>query len=138
MFQKDDVHGHEMDTIIGSSIKIEGNFIGQGNIIVEGEVKGNLKTSQNVEAGEGSKVIADIEATNALISGEVHGSLKISERLELTNTAKIIGDIEASVLVVASGASIDGHCQISSNGKNIDMSEPMEEEEDDEEDEDEE
>lgn len=106
-----------MDTIIGSSIKVEGNFVGQGNIVVEGEIKGNLKTSQNLEAGEKSKIVADIEAANALIAGEVQGNLKIEDRLELTSTAKITGDIVAVTLIAAGGASIDGHCQIGGNGR---------------------
>lgn len=112
MFQKNDNGGDSMDTVIGSSIKVEGNFVGQGNIIVEGEVKGDLKTSQNLEAGSESKIIANIEAANALIAGEVEGKIKIEEHLELTNTARINGDIEAGVLIVASGAMINGYCKI--------------------------
>lgn len=112
MFQKNDDGGQTMDTVIGSSIKVEGNFVGQGNIIVEGEIKGDLKTSQNIEAGSESKIIANIEAANALIAGEVDGKIKIKEHLELTNTAKIKGDIEAGVLIVASGAMINGYCKI--------------------------
>lgn len=112
MFQKNDNGGQTMDTVIGSSIKVEGNFVGQGNIIVEGEVKGDLKTSQNLEAGSESKIIANIEAANALIAGEVDGKMKIKEHLELTSTAKVNGDIEAAVLIVASGAAINGYCKI--------------------------
>lgn len=112
MFQKNDNGGQTMDTVIGSSIKVEGNFVGQGNIIVEGEVKGDLKTSQNLEAGSESKIIANIEAANALIAGEVDGKIKIKEHLELTSTAKVNGDIEAAVLIVASGAAINGYCKI--------------------------
>ncbi|MFH1564874.1 MAG: polymer-forming cytoskeletal protein [bacterium] len=112
MFQKNENGGDAMDTVIGSSIKVEGSFVGQGNIIVEGEVKGNLKTSQNLEAGSESKITANIEAANALIAGEVDGKIKIEEHLELTGTAKINGDIEANVLVVASGATINGYCKI--------------------------
>lgn len=112
MFQKNENGGQSMDTVIGSSIKVEGNFVGQGNIIVEGEIKGDLKTSQNIEAGSESKIIANIEAANALIAGEVEGKIRIEEHLELTSTAKIAGDIEAGVLIVASGAMIDGYCKI--------------------------
>jgi cytoskeletal protein CcmA (bactofilin family) len=112
MFQKNENGGQAMDTIIGSSVKVEGNFVGQGNIIVEGEVKGDLKTSQNIEAGSESKITANIEAANALIAGEVEGKINIKEHLELTNTAKITGDIEAGILVVASGAAIDGNCKV--------------------------
>jgi cytoskeletal protein CcmA (bactofilin family) len=112
MFQKDNSNHSSLDTIIGSAIQVEGNFEGQGNIIIEGVVKGNLKTSQNITAGESSRIIADLEATSANIAGEIHGNLRISDKLEIESTAVIKGNIEAGVISVASGASIDGYCKI--------------------------
>jgi cytoskeletal protein CcmA (bactofilin family) len=41
MFNKNGVAGKDgIETIIGPSVKIEGNFICQGGIVIEGEVKG--------------------------------------------------------------------------------------------------
>ena len=34
----------DAETIIGASIKVKGNFQGQGNIIIEGSLEGSLKT----------------------------------------------------------------------------------------------
>ena len=33
------------ETIIGQSIKVKGNFHGQGNMIIEGSVEGSIKTN---------------------------------------------------------------------------------------------
>ena len=37
----------DAETVIGSSIKVKGNFQGQGNIVIEGSVEGSLKTAAN-------------------------------------------------------------------------------------------
>lgn len=100
----------EMETIIGPSVKVDGNFRGQGNVIVEGTVGGSIKTEKDVTIGKGAKVAASITAANAKISGEVRGSLKIKGKLELTETAKVLGDIETEILSVAPGAILNGKC----------------------------
>ncbi len=102
---------HEPETIIGPSVKIEGDFITEGNIVVEGVVAGSLKTSKNLRVGTKSKIFANVNADNALIAGEIQGNIKINGKLELTATAKIFGDIRAEILIIAAGASVNGKCQ---------------------------
>ncbi|MBI4276767.1 polymer-forming cytoskeletal protein [Candidatus Uhrbacteria bacterium] len=96
------------ETIIGPSVKVDGDFTGQGNIIVEGIVHGNVKTDHDVRVGEQAKIQAHIRAANASVAGEVRGNIKVKDRLELASTAKVFGDIETKVIQVASGAVING------------------------------
>ncbi|MCK4553681.1 polymer-forming cytoskeletal protein [Candidatus Parcubacteria bacterium] len=112
MFKKHDQRENfkKVETIIGSSVKVKGDFNSQGNIIIEGIVQGNLKTKGNLLVGDKAKITADIEAKEAKISGEIKGNVKIKEYLELTATAKIFGDVEASSLSVERGAILNGKC----------------------------
>lgn len=103
---------NEPETLIGPSVKVEGDFITEGNIVVEGMVSGTIKTSRNIKIGPNSKIFADVEADNALISGEVQGNIVIGNKLELTETAKIFGDVETAVLSMASGATLNGKCEM--------------------------
>ncbi|PIP18109.1 MAG: cell shape determination protein CcmA [Parcubacteria group bacterium CG23_combo_of_CG06-09_8_20_14_all_35_9] len=107
----------EIETIIGPSVKVEGDFSGEGNVVVEGVVNGTLKTKQNLTVGEHAKISADVEAINAEISGQVKGNIKAKEKLELTNTAKIFGDIEAKILIVKAGAIFNGKCNMTEEKK---------------------
>ncbi|MDO8581530.1 MAG: polymer-forming cytoskeletal protein [bacterium] len=102
--------GREIETVIGPSVKVEGNFRGQGNVIVEGVVHGSLKTDKDLTVGAGAKISASVIAANAKISGEVRGTVKIKGKLELTETARIFGDIETETLSVAPGAILNGKC----------------------------
>lgn len=100
----------DVETIIGSSVKVEGDFVCQGNMVIDGEVKGNVKTQGFLKVGEKSIIVAGIEAAGARISGQIRGNIKIDDYLEITKTARIFGDIETSRLLVAEGALLNGRC----------------------------
>ena len=108
MFKKEG--GGEIETVIGPSVQVEGNFVANGDIVIEGTVAGSIKTEKNLTIGESAKIFADITAANALIAGEVQGDLKIRENLELTSTAKVFGDIKTKILTMAAGACLNGRC----------------------------
>ncbi|MBI4092433.1 MAG: polymer-forming cytoskeletal protein [Candidatus Kerfeldbacteria bacterium] len=111
MFSREpEVAAKSPETIIGPSVKVEGNFIGSGNVVVEGTVNGSLKTSKDLRIGEGAKVKADIEAANVTVAGEVHGNVRTAGKLELGPSAKVLGNVEVAVLVVAQGAILNGKC----------------------------
>ena len=108
VFNKEVSSSHNPETIIGPAVRVEGNFSGEGNVIVEGEVKGSIKTNQNIKVGPQAKVEANLRAQQAVIAGEVKGNLKIKERLELASTARVEGDIETKILVITEGALLNG------------------------------
>lgn len=101
-----------IETVIGPSVKIEGNFVCQGGISIEGEVRGTIATAGFLDVGDQAVVTADVSAKEAKIGGEVKGNVKIEGYLELTSSAKIIGDIEVGSLSIARGAMIKGKCAV--------------------------
>ncbi len=98
----------EAETIISASVKVEGEFVSQGNVLIEGAVEGTLKTEKDLRVGQKARISADVSAANANVAGEVRGNINVSERLELEPTARIYGDIRSKVLIVAGGASVNG------------------------------
>ncbi len=104
------------ETIVGPSVKIQGDLNSEGNIKIEGQVTGKVKTSQSVFVIPGAKIAADVLAGNAVVGGEIQGNLKISGHLVLQSTAKIVGDIACTVLRVEDGAQFTGKCAMNGNG----------------------
>ncbi len=98
----------DAETIIGASIKVKGNFQGQGNIVIEGSVEGSLKTGANLFVGDQAKVIANIEAKDAIVNGEVRGNIKAKNYLAIGRTAKIYGDLQYGEISIEKGATING------------------------------
>ena len=117
MFKPKEESGDNIETIIGPSVQVEGNFVANGNVIIEGIVSGTIRTEKNLKVGVNAKIFANVSAANALIAGEVQGNIKIKENLELTNTAKVFGDIKTKVLNINSGASLNGKCQAGDDKK---------------------
>lgn len=100
----------QAETVVGPSVKIQGDLVSEGNIRIEGQVSGKVKTSQGVYVNQGAKIAADILAGSAIIGGEVQGNLKISGHLILQSTAKVMGDIACQILRVEDGAQFSGKC----------------------------
>ncbi|MFH1536594.1 MAG: polymer-forming cytoskeletal protein [Patescibacteria group bacterium] len=110
VFSKEEGQEMTSETIIGPSVKVEGNFSGEGNIIIQGTIEGSLSTSNDIQIEEGAKVDADIEANNLSVSGEINGNVKCHGKTELTGTAKITGNVETEIISIETGASINGQC----------------------------
>ena len=104
------------ETVVGPSVKIQGDLNSEGNIKIEGQVSGKVKTSQSVFVIPGAKIAADVLAGNAVVGGEIQGNLKISGHLILQSTAKVLGDIVCTVLRVEDGAQFSGKCVMGTNG----------------------
>ncbi|MFH1427798.1 MAG: polymer-forming cytoskeletal protein [Patescibacteria group bacterium] len=118
--QEEKANFKEVETIIGPSVKVKGNFQGQGNIIVEGMLEGSLKTSGNIFIGDKAIVTASVQAKEAKIGGQINGNVTIKGYLEMAASAKIIGDIECASLSIERGATLNGKCSMGSLEKSAD------------------
>jgi cytoskeletal protein CcmA (bactofilin family) len=102
------------ETVVGPSVKIQGDLNSEGNIRIEGAVTGKVKTTQNVYIGDAANLTADVHAGSAVIAGIIQGNLKIAGNLTLQKTARIHGDITCAILRVEDGAQFTGKCNMGS------------------------
>lgn len=100
-------------SLIIKGTTITGNLVSQGNIRIEGNFIGNLKSKSKIVLGQSSFVDGEILTQKAEIDGEVRGKIKISELLSLKPSAVINGDIITKNINVESGAVINGKCKMS-------------------------
>lgn len=98
----------DVETVVGPSVNVEGDFSSEGNIIVKGTVAGSVHTSKHLSVEQGAKIMANVRSGSARIAGEVKGNMKIKDVLELTSTARIMGDLEVKTLIVEAGALVSG------------------------------
>ncbi len=101
------------ETVVGHSVKLEGDFSSDENVRIDGSVSGTVKTNKNLLIGERASVEADVFADNATIAGRVNGNIDVKTKLELLETARIAGDIKAGVLSINAGAVFSGQCSMS-------------------------
>lgn len=112
MFTKENkkIDVKDAETVIGPSIRVKGNFHGEGDIVIEGKVEGSVKTNNYLLVGSKAKIVADVEAGNAQVGGEITGNLKVKGYLEITSSAKIYGDVETNEISIEKGAVLNGKC----------------------------
>jgi cytoskeletal protein CcmA (bactofilin family) len=108
------------ETIVGPSVKIQGDLVSEGNIRIEGSVTGKVQTTQSVHVGEAAVISADMQAGNAIVAGQIAGNIKVTGNLILQSTARINGDIACGILRVEDGALFSGKCNM--KGASIDKS----------------
>jgi cytoskeletal protein CcmA (bactofilin family) len=133
MFEKKE--GEKMEateTVVGSDVVIKGNLKSPSNILVNGIVKGKVKTETDANIGETAKVEGSVEGKNVTIAGEIQGNVTVQESLKVEGTGKITGDISAPSLVIQQGAIFTGKCEMSAGSKEAEAEETEEEKEEEE------
>lgn len=96
------------ETVIAHGVRVEGEFVSQGNVVIEGDVQGSIQTAGDLRIGEEAKITADVTAANAVVAGEIRGNIQVAGKIELLPSSKIIGDVTAAVLSVGAGAQVNG------------------------------
>ena len=107
-------------TTIGESIVIKGELSADQDLVIEGQVEGEINLNQNVlTVGEHGKVNAKIVAKTVVVAGEVHGNIIAAEAVDIRNTSSFEGDIWSPRVAIANGAHFRGgiDTQQSQSGK---------------------
>jgi cytoskeletal protein CcmA (bactofilin family) len=92
-------------TLIGQNISIEGDIRGEGDLVIEGSVKGSVEL-ENYHLTVGSKghVEAEIHAGNVTVSGRLNGNIIALDKVAITKDADFNGEIKAKRISVEDGA----------------------------------
>ena len=130
MFKRDATGGAapfaEKETIIAQGVKVEGDFMSQGQVIIDGEVAGSVHTGQSLRIGPTAIIRADVSAKEASVAGVIEGNISVETTLELLESSRVNGDIEAQILTVAPGAKINGRVTMLAEGEREETEEIIE------------
>jgi cytoskeletal protein CcmA (bactofilin family) len=100
--------------IIGNGTSIVGDIQSEGDIRIDGNLKGTLITKGKVVIGSTGTIVGEITCRNADISGKIEGKIKVAELLSLKSTARFNGDIATAKLAIEPNAVFTGSCNMSS------------------------
>lgn len=105
--------------IIGAGTSIEGDVVSSGDIRIDGNLKGTLKTRGKLVVGPSGSVEGEVSCQNADISGNLRGKLVVTDLLALKSTAKLSGEITTGKLAIEPGADFSGSCSMGGVVKEI-------------------
>lgn len=103
---------NRIDSLIGAGTIIEGNITFTGGLRIDGEVRGNVRTSENqtgtLVISENARIDGEVAVSHLVINGTVNGPVKSGESLELQTRARVTGDVEYNTLEMQLGAVVQG------------------------------
>ncbi|MEI7734305.1 MAG: polymer-forming cytoskeletal protein [Ferruginibacter sp.] len=102
-------------TIIGAGTVITGNVTSNGDIRIDGTIKGNLISKAKILVGAQGLIEGDVNGKLADVLGKVKGTIQVSDLLFLHGNAVVDGDICAGKLQVEPTATFNGKCQMGAN-----------------------
>ena len=105
--------------IIGAGTSIEADVVSSGDIRIDGNLKGTLKTRGKLVVGPSGSVEGEVSCQNADVSGNVRGKLTVTDLLALKATAKVNGEITTGKLAIEPGADFSGSCSMGGVVKEI-------------------
>ena len=97
------------NTVIGSSIVIDGEISGDEPVIVQGTVKGRIAVSESVYVENAGTLEADVEGHSVEIGGTVTGNVTARTRVEIKAEGKMVGDVKSPRILIADGALFKGN-----------------------------
>lgn len=102
-------------SIIASGNSITGNIEAEGDIRIDGTIKGNVYSKAKVLIGANGMVEGNIHCREADINGQVCGNINTIELLHLKGNASVSGDIHTAKLFIEPSVSFNGQCHMGAN-----------------------
>src|SRR6266851_4851615 len=92
--------------MIGKSVVVHGQIIGQEDLVIDGEVKGTVELNgHKLTIGVTGKVQADsIKAREVIVQGSVKGSIQAVDKVILRKDAQLVGDVQTAGIMIEDGA----------------------------------
>ncbi|MFH1812467.1 MAG: polymer-forming cytoskeletal protein [Pseudomonadota bacterium] len=98
----------DVTTVIGDTIRLQGNLQGDEDLQVYGRIDGTIQLSKTLIVESSGVIKADVSVQNAVISGVVVGNITASDAVEITREGRMVGDIVAPRVILVDGASFKG------------------------------
>ena len=99
-------------SLVASDATWEGKLRSQGDIRVEGTLRGEIETEATLIVAPHARIHGTVRARNIMLGGDVEGDIACDERLEILPGGSARGQINSGTLVVHEGAYIDSRFQM--------------------------
>jgi cytoskeletal protein CcmA (bactofilin family) len=114
-------------THIAPGTRVQGLLSGPTELLIEGEVEGEIRVDASVMIGADGVVKGPVTANNVRVGGRVEGNIQAAERVEVAPSGSLEGDIAAPRVVIAEGAFFKGRVEMRSDrGKSEKAERPQE------------
>ena len=127
MFGKQNKPQNRIDSLIGSTTRIEGNVFFSGGLRVDGMIRGNVSALPDqpgtLVVSEHARIDGEVEASHIVVNGTINGPLNATETLELQAGSRVKGDVHYKSIEMLQGAVVEGRLvhRGSSEAKSVEL-----------------
>ena len=112
MFNKSSKPQNRIDSLIGTTTRIEGNVIFSGGLRVDGMIRGNVSALADqpgtLAVSADARIDGEVQASHIVVNGSINGPVHSTETLELQAGSKVKGDVHYKTIEIHQGAVVDG------------------------------
>ncbi len=96
-------------SVIGPSIRIKGDLTGKEDLVIQGQLEGEVQLkANNVTVGKEGRIRADIYGRTVHVEGEVKGHLFGEQEVVIRSSGKVQGNIVSPRVVLENGSNFKG------------------------------
>jgi cytoskeletal protein CcmA (bactofilin family) len=106
---------HQIDTLIGSTARLQGDMAFAGGLHVDGHIAGNVSaqpsSDSTLSVSEHGRIDGAVEVPNVILDGTVRGHIRARGRVVLGPKSRVEGDVYYGIIEMTLGAEIMGRLQ---------------------------
>ncbi len=108
-------------THVAAGTKFTGVISGTTELLIDGEVEGEIRVKSQVNIGSKGRVNGEIEAQAVRVGGQVEGNIRAVDRVEIVASGRLDGDVAAKRVAIAEGAVVNGKVQMNPDKVAVDL-----------------
>jgi len=103
-------------SVIASQSSIQGNIKSRDDLLVSGQLTGDIECSGLVRIGQEGRIQGNILSRFVIIEGRVNGDIKEAEQIEIRKNGQVLGNIFTKSLAMAEGSVFQGQINMKEKG----------------------
>ena len=112
MFRQKKRKDPAINTLVGKDTRVHGDLEFSGGCLVDGYIKGNVRSVGDEHAMLSVSERGCIEGTvivpNVMLNGTIKGDVEATQRVELGGNSRVVGNLKYSLIEMAIGAEVNG------------------------------
>ena len=112
MFGRESKQTSAIDTLVGRTVRVQGDVDFSGGLHLDGSVAGNVRAPETsgstLSVSEHGCIEGMVDVPNVVLDGTVKGDIHACGRLVLGVNAKVQGNVHYGVIEISLGAQIQG------------------------------
>jgi cytoskeletal protein CcmA (bactofilin family) len=94
--------------VIGASARVRGRISGDGHLLVEGQVEGDIAIRGDLVIADGASATSNVDAQTVTVQGALEGDVNARGAVKIASGARVKGNMHGEHVAIEEGAQFAG------------------------------